>query len=160
MLSPGGGRLIVGLSGPAMLADKKHAEHMEPWRVRADRVLSFVAGIVDPAPFDERKPPRVSEADGTLLAAFDADEGRQSLLVEIHELSDPFGPTITDEGVTSLVVTKETEAGGASVNRRRVEKGWPPLEVGVVDLLMDGGQKLSSTELRRKAGEKTAVGTA
>ncbi|KAF8249676.1 hypothetical protein K440DRAFT_621126 [Wilcoxina mikolae CBS 423.85] len=155
-------RLIVGLTGPEMLKTKKHAEQMESYKLRAERTLEFIRGIVDVTPYDCRKPISTSEGeDGTVIATFsewrDGEEPK-TLLVQISVLSDPFGPTITEEGVTALVVTKETESGGAAVNKKREEKGWNPLEVGVVDLLMDGGEKLSSTELRRRAGEAAITG--
>ncbi|KAF8535083.1 hypothetical protein BDD12DRAFT_754063, partial [Trichophaea hybrida] len=121
-------RLIVGLTGPEMLKTKKHAEKIESYKLRAEGALEFIRGIP------------------------------KTLLVQISELRDPFGPTITEEGITALVVTKETESGGAAVNKKREEKGWDPLEVGVVDLLMDGGEKLSSTELRRRASEAATTG--
>lgn len=153
-------RLIIGLTGPEMLKDKKHAEQMEAYQYRSTRVLEFLRGIVDLAPFDSRGPLATSEVDGVTICTFteyDRGDDSKKVVVEISELSDPFGPTITEEGVTALVVTKETESGGAAVNKRREEKGWNTLEVGVVDLLMDGGEKLSSTKLRRMADEGASV---
>jgi phosphopantetheine adenylyltransferase len=160
-------RLIVGLSGPAMLKDKEHAEYMETWEMRASRTLEFLRGIVDLTPYDCRAPLATTSVDGGLVATFtewrEEEAGAaaappRTLTVFVSELSDPFGPTITDESITAIVVTKETESGGAAVNRRREEKGWAPLEVGVVDLLMDGEKKLSSSELRRRAGEQKGAG--
>ncbi|KAI5816336.1 hypothetical protein BZA77DRAFT_313475 [Pyronema omphalodes] len=150
-------RLIIGLTGPEMLKDKKHAEQMEAYQYRSTRVLEFLRGIVDITPFDSRGPLETSEVDGVTICNFteyDRGDDSKKVIVEISELSDPFGPTITEEGVTALVVTKETESGGAAVNKRREDKGWNILEVGVVDLLMDGEEKLSSTKLRRMAGER------
>jgi hypothetical protein len=144
-----------------MLKEKEHAEHMESWETRASRTLEFLRGIVDLTPYDCRAPLATTSVDGGMVTTFVEWRGEdagtpaappRTLTVFVSELSDPFGPTITDESVTAIVVTKETESGGAAVNRKRAEKAWAPLEVGVVDLLMDGGRKLSSTDLRRRAG--------
>lgn len=162
-------RLIVGLTGPEMLTNKKHVEQMETYESRAAQVLEFVRGIVDVTPFDCRGAISTQEEGEVLVATFkewrgedeEGEDEAKKLRVEISELKDPFGPTITEEGVTALVVTKETESGGAAVNRKREDRGWKTLEVGVVGLLMDRGAKLSSTELRRQAGEaakKVALG--
>jgi len=77
---------------------------------------------------------------------------------------DPFGPTITDETITALVISAETRSGGKAVNAKRAEKEWAPLDIFEVDVLgaeeEDGtvtqGKvdetfqgKLSSTEIRR-----------
>jgi phosphopantetheine adenylyltransferase len=72
----------------------------------------------------------------------------RTLTVLVSELSDPFGP----ERHCACA-----ENGGAAVNRKREEKGWALLEVAVVHLLMEGPKKLSSTELRRRAGTGEAV---
>ncbi|KAA8893511.1 hypothetical protein FN846DRAFT_913959 [Sphaerosporella brunnea] len=155
-------RLIVGLSGPPMLKDKKHTEYMESWETRASRTLEFLRDILDVTPYDCRTPLATEVVEGGMVATFTEWRGEdaeaigapKTLTVFVSELSDPFGPTITEKNITALVVTKETESGGVAVNNKREEKGWVPLEVGVVDLLMDGGEKLSSTELRRRAGER------
>jgi len=76
--------------------------------------------------------------------------------VEIVEINDQFGPTVTEEGISALVVSEETRAGGEAVNKERARKGWGGLEVFVVGVVEDenwGGMKMSSTEIRRRRGE-------
>lgn len=74
------------------------------------------------------------------------------VLVQVCELNDPYGPPGVDESISALIVTKETESGGLAVNRVREERGLALLEVGVVDLILDGVGKISSTDLRKRAG--------
>lgn len=93
------------------------------------------------------------------------------LLLKFVEINDPFGPTITEESITALVVSGETRKGGAAVNDKRVEKGWRELEVFEVDVLsaedaegVDGNEvqkvddefknKLSSTSIRERIAAK------
>jgi len=155
-------RLIIGLTGPEMLKSKKFAEHMESWKVRAGRTLEFVRGIVDTTPREDagRNMSVVEEKEGSVVVTLkewtEDGEGGKKLVLDMVELVDPFGPTITEEAVTALVATLETESGAEAINQKRVEKGWRKLEIGVVGLLMDvqSGDKLSSTELRRKEGER------
>ena len=78
-----------------------------------------------------------------------------------------YGPTVTDEDISALVISKETRAGGKAVNDKRGEKGWKALEVFEVDVLdarpegsEEGGvekegfeEKISSTEIRRRLVE-------
>jgi len=162
-------RLLVGLTGPAMLRSKKHAEFMESWEIRWRRALEFLRGVVDATPFESRAAEDSgrdeggdSDSDGVRKVVSEIPEFREggaedgtrpgrSLLIEIVSISDLFGPTITDPAITALVVTQETASGGAAVNEKRAEASWPALDVAVVDLLIShDGEKLSSTELRRQ----------
>lgn len=87
-------------------------------------------------------------------------------------IADPYGPTITNERISALVVSAETRAGGKAVNDKRAEKGWAELDVFEVDVLDAqpgtgeddvGGRdrpqdttlesKISSTEIRRRVAE-------
>ena len=84
-----------------------------------------------------------------------------NLAFEFVEISDPFGPTITEENLGAIVVSKETHSGGAAVNEERVKKGWKGLAVFEVDVLQSGEaatatdlegfeSKISSTDIRRR----------
>ena len=74
------------------------------------------------------------------------------------EISDPYGPTVTEEDITALVVSKEKRSGGAMINNERAKKGWQGLEVFEVDVLQLGdapeaenfASKISSTDIRRR----------
>lgn len=72
--------------------------------------------------------------------------------MRLFELNDGYGPTIVEETITGLVVTKETEAGGQKINQIRAEKGIPLLKVYVMDLIEDTDKnsgKVSSTTIRQ-----------
>ena len=48
------------------------------------------------------------------------------ILYDIVTISDPFGPTITDESLQCIVLSEETRKGGEAINVKRKEKvcGW------------------------------------
>lgn len=76
------------------------------------------------------------------------------LVVEAVEINDPFGPTITNEAISALVVSAESAKGGEAVNGKRVEMGWRVLEVFTVDVIEGKGEKMSSTTIRRLLEER------
>lgn len=170
----GGPRLItVGITGDALLVNKKYGAVVEPWATRQERSAAFIESILAFHPdlpsittteyFDEPGP------NGKIVRVTYALPGREdSVTINYTQISDPFGPTITDERISALVISAETRAGGKAVNDKRTEKGWKELEVFEVDVL-DAGvgeegeekkekqgfeSKISSTEIRRRLQER------
>ncbi|KAI9832240.1 MAG: hypothetical protein M1838_005674 [Thelocarpon superellum] len=164
-------RMVVGVTGDALLENKKYAEFLDDWPTRQASVASFVQAIADFRPPSARGP----AATETSIAAT-ALHGRAAsttlgpaLRLECVEISDPFGPTITDESISALVVSAETRSGGDAVNGKRAELGWAGLAIYEVDVLFaleegEGGQdarversfesKISSTAIRRDCSER------
>jgi len=160
-------RLIVGITGDELLKNKKYAEYMKSWKQRQADVVDFLLSILS-FPASSRQ-----EAIQTLSFDEPSPNGRAihtklngpSITIECVEIQDPFGPTITDESVTALVVSGETRSGGQAVNNKRAEKGWKSLETFEVDVLDtegseeaasksdDFGSKISSTAIRRRKAE-------
>jgi phosphopantetheine adenylyltransferase len=166
-VSTTGRRLIVGITGDELLKNKKYAEYMKSWKQRQDDVVDFLLSIlsftrsgreeaIQTLSFDEPTPN--GRAIHTKLNA-------SSITIECVEIQDPFGPTITDESVTALIVSGETRSGGQAVNDKRAEKGWKSLETFEVDVLDAGGNeeaasksddfesKISSTAIRKRKAE-------
>ena len=162
-----GGRIIIGITGDALLRNKKYAEYLGSWKKRQEDVVDFLLSVlcftrssreeaISTQSFHE--PIVNGHAIHTKLVA-------PSVTIECVEIQDPFGPTITDKSVTALVVSGETRSGGQAVNEKRLEKGWNALEVFEVDVLdaqddeKDGtkaddfSSKISSTEIRRRQAE-------
>ncbi|AOA64804.1 Putative pantetheine-phosphate adenylyltransferase [Komagataella phaffii CBS 7435] len=124
--------LIVGVTGEAMLKNKKYKDYLESFIERKEKILRFL------------------------------DFAYPGLPVAIHEINDVCGPTATVREIEGLVVSEETSSGGEYVNKVRREKNLPALEVFVVNVLGGSDKtsfsdKLSSTELRRRDYEKATA---
>ena len=68
---------------------------------------------------------------------------------QIAKLQDYFGPGIADPGIQALVASPETSARLGLANELRAQKGFPPLDLVVVDWVnAEDGKPLSSTRIR------------
>ena len=68
----------------------------------------------------------------------------------VAKLDDFFGPGIAAPEVQAIVVTKETATRVSIANALREAKGYPPLEVVVVDyVLAEDSNLISSTRIRK-----------
>lgn len=166
--------LTVGITGDELLVNKKHADYVEAWDVRQRKVAGFLEhiSIFPSVAFVERGEERINAAGPNgrrVVAKFGSD-----LDIDYVQISDPFGPTITDESISALVVSKETSAGGKAVNDKRQGLGWALLEVFEVDVL-DATEssaiissevqnsfqtKISSTEIRSRLQNRSGHQTA
>lgn len=164
-------RLVVGITGDELLKKKKYAEYLKSWQQRQHDVVDFLLSIlsfVDNRNADVVQTSSVKEFESSsriVLTTF----RECSVVIECVEIQDPFGPTITDESVSALVVSGETRAGGQAVNDKRTEKGWQPLEIFEIDVLdaadatdapkglsnaAEFASKISSTAIRKLRAEK------
>lgn len=67
----------------------------------------------------------------------------------IAKLDDYFGPGIASPEVQAIVVTRETASRVSMANALREAKGYPPLDVVVVEyVLADDSKLISSTRIR------------
>ncbi|PRP75471.1 hypothetical protein PROFUN_15721 [Planoprotostelium fungivorum] len=93
------GELIVGVTGAELLNNKKYAELIQPFDVRAKSAKDYLQSLKD------------------------------SVHYRIVELHEPNGPTTEEEDVEAIVVTSETRKGGESINQIRQSKGWRALDI-------------------------------
>ncbi|CAM6023368.1 unnamed protein product [Sphagnum balticum] len=115
-------RVVVGISTGPMLMNKELAHLIQPLDVRRAAVEKFIKSV------------------------------KPGLQVQTEPITDPFGPSIVDEGLEAIVVSEETVKGAEAVNKKRAEKGLSQLQVEVVNLVMENGcaEKVSSTILRQR----------
>ncbi|KAF1366094.1 pantetheine-phosphate adenylyltransferase family protein-like protein [Lizonia empirigonia] len=154
--------LTVGITGDALLVNKKFADQLESWKARQESTHDFLHSIVFfGQPDDKRIQTQEINEPGPNGHAVHVSYPF-GLTIKYVEIWDPFGPTITDKDITALALSLETRGGGAAVNEKRKEQGWDPLEVyevAVLDASEEGSvdetfqSKLSSTEIRRKRSE-------
>ena len=80
----------------------------------------------------------------------------KTLLSEINELhrvtivplNDPYGPAVTDEVISRIVVSPDTLETAFEINRIRIQKEMAPLEIYVVDFALgDDGKPISTSRI-------------
>ncbi|TQS34217.1 hypothetical protein Golomagni_05408 [Golovinomyces magnicellulatus] len=149
-------RLIVGITGDELLKNKSYAEYIKSWKQRQTDVVDFLLSIL-------LFTSKTQKDELSISSLKDSDSGSctvhvkvqtHSITIECVELKDPFGPAVTDESITALVVSHETSLG---------EKGARPLmvyEIGVLcaeepqgDSVNDFISKISSSEIRKRKAE-------
>ena len=168
LLPPGANQetyLTIGITGDELLKNKEYREEVEDFSHRQSAVQDFLLAILQLMSsnhiLQERKTIPTKQSSRrevhTML--------QSGLLIRYVEIFDPYGPTITDEAISALVISAETRSGGQAVNDKRNEQGWPNLEVFEVDVLDNGEEdadqadnkfpnKVSSTDIRRRVYEK------
>ncbi|KAI9791907.1 MAG: hypothetical protein M1835_008206 [Candelina submexicana] len=163
--------ITVGITGDELLKSKNFKEYLESWEDRQTHVTEFLTTLLDfsDSSKEQLKVERISEPGANGKAVHTALKPR--LTIKCVELSDPFGPTITDKTISALIISAETRSGAKAINSKRQEKGWQPLEVYEVDVLDAGGalhcqsstftnlhdsfaSKISSTAIRQQISEK------
>jgi pantetheine-phosphate adenylyltransferase len=122
--------LYIGVSGEALLAQKRARDQLQSFAARSVAVECFVNQL------------------GCLLPHLDP------VNVHVVELTDVAGPTATHPLLQALVVSEETASGADEINAQRREKGLSTLAVVQVPVLWKTtrqGQRLkvSSTWLRQ-----------
>jgi len=162
--------MINGLTGEALLKNKTYGQYLTSWPTRCDSVVKFLAKILlcavpQPTIVNSSELATTDRLYKYTLGSISGNNGTQTeteskpkdILLEMHEIQDAFGPTITMQEVTSIIVSEETKSGGAMINDKRKEKGWNELEVFTVGLIesSEGEGKLSSTKIR----ERMSIGT-
>lgn len=157
----------IGITGDRLLVKKKHANLVESWVDRQKAVATFFNSIVDFSTEATRGQRHASIHDDPEPNGKSIDIHYPSgLIVKCVEIQDPFGPTITEESISALVLSAETRAGGKAINDKRRELGWKELDIFEVDVLdaeedgnsstAQGGfeSKISSTAIREKLARK------
>jgi phosphopantetheine adenylyltransferase len=159
-------RLIVGITGDELLKNKKYAEQLEDWDQREQAVINFLVPILSFTSATETEQVKRVIRDEPVVNGKGVDTTlvNARITIECSIIQDPFGPTITDESVSCLVVSGETRDGGAAVNTERRKKGWSDLEVFEIDVLDADSDastkvadnfaaKISSTAIRKKRAD-------
>lgn len=124
--------LIVGITGPKLLVNKKYKEYLESYHVREATVKSFITKI-----------------------------SSETIALDCYMIEDVCGPTGFIKEIDALIVSAESAKGGDFVNNFRKEKEFPPLKIIKIEVIGGQGNeennwegKLSSTDIRKEESMK------
>lgn len=86
---------------------------------------------------------------------------RPSIKRDLRQLSDPFGPAITEKNLDVIVVSDETKGGGEAINKIRRERNLSNLNVSVIDLVKDEirEEKDEEEKISSSSGRRRLLGT-
>ncbi|KAM4034212.1 bifunctional coenzyme A synthase [Anomaloglossus baeobatrachus] len=119
-------RLLIGVADKELLDNKVLKELIEPYETRVEKMSQFLVDV------------------------------KPSLGYDMVPISDPYGPSITDPELKCIVVSEETQRGGQSVNKRRLENGLDELTIHEIQLVTDPKhfeneeEKISSSSFRNR----------
>jgi pantetheine-phosphate adenylyltransferase len=114
-------KLVIGLTTQKMLKRKKYASKIEDFETRKKNLENFISSI----------------------GGLDR--------VEIVELDNPYGPPINEPEYDGLIASQETFLNSVRLNELRVAKGFKPLIIVLIPMVMGkSDRRLSSTDIRAK----------
>ncbi|CAO3658981.1 unnamed protein product [Rhizopus stolonifer] len=127
--------MVVGVTDDCMLTKKKHKDLIGSTTDRIKKVEAYLHSV------------------------------KRSIQYNVVPITDPFGPTVTDPTIDALVVSKETLKGGDLVNSERGIRGYPALELRIIDVISTDSHsikeqdmavlKISSSWIREYIASKT-----
>jgi pantetheine-phosphate adenylyltransferase len=118
-----GEHVAIGLSTENLLKDKAFREKIQPYSVRKKQLTEYIKSTL------QISPDRFS----------------------IIQLTDPFGPAITEPNLEAHVSSVETHFGALKINEYRVKNGLKPLVLVIIPMVNDAsGNKISSSTIREK----------
>lgn len=128
-------KITIGIAHDDLLKNKSLKQFIQSYSIREKSVKNYLQSVV-------------SENDGN------------NLVIDIVPINDPVGPAGTVEDLDCIVISEETKAGGAYVNKIRLERGLGELAIHEIPLIqgeskiMEGeDDKISSSSIRlRKLG--------
>eukprot|EP01134_Creolimax_fragrantissima_P004739 CFRG4739T1 len=115
-------RTVIGVSGDALLVNKKFAEQLQPYLTRVAIVRSF------------------------------CEQVNKNIECDICELHDMYGPAVVDKDVKVLVASVETANGAHMVAAERVKRGLNAIDVIIVSLVAEDEDGASAKPATQHSG--------
>ena len=137
----------IGLGGTF---DHFHLGHVTFLKFAADHAEKLIIGVTS----DEfikglKRYPQSLETFTERTAAIQAFCDEEKIACEVVTLNDIYGPTLSDDRIQALCVTKETEGNAEKINQARQEKGLPQLPIHVAPYFLDEtNQPLHAIDIR------------
>ncbi|KAI8643734.1 hypothetical protein BD408DRAFT_414458 [Parasitella parasitica] len=109
--------MVVGVTDDCMLSKKKHRDLIASTQQRVEHVKAYLQLV------------------------------KRNIAYDVVPIKDPFGPTVTDPTIDALVVSKETLKGGDLVNSEREMRGFPPLELRIIDVISSENASVQGSDM-------------
>ncbi|KAG0763016.1 hypothetical protein G6F29_006735 [Rhizopus arrhizus] len=109
--------MVVGVTDDCMLIKKQHKDLIASTKDRIRQVETYLQSV------------------------------KRSIQHQVVPIKDPFGPTVTDPTIDALVVSKETRKGGDLVNSERDLRGYPPLELRIIDVISTNSNSIEEKDM-------------
>ncbi len=138
--------------------DHFHVGHRQFLTAAAQLGQPLIIGITSDALIQHKKHATSLESYPERLASVTKFCTEQGIPAQCVQLTDIYGPTLTQQNITHLVCTADTHMGAEKINTQRVTLDLPSLFIHEVPLALDQkGESISSERIR--AGEINRTGT-
>ncbi len=144
---------LIGLGGTF---DQFHLGHAELIRTAFKFGKNVAIGLTTEKLFENKllkdKIQSYDQREKKLKQFIHNEIGVSEQYYSIIPLNDPFGPAITDENLQAHVSSMETYKIAIKINEIRIEKGFQPLVLIIIPIILNkSGNKYSSSEIRKKS---------
>lgn len=138
--------------------DHFHIGHQQFLTAAAQLGQPLIIGITSDALIQHKKHATSLESYPERFASVTKFCTERGIPAQFVQLTDIYGPTLTQQNITHLVCTADTRMGAEKINIQRAALSLPSLSVHEVPLTLDQkGEGISSERIR--AGEINRTGT-
>ncbi len=146
--------IITALGGSF---DHFHAGHKHFLRTAAKLGNELLIGVTAQHLVQHKKLSHLIQSYSERVAAVENFCAAENIPCTVVELTDIFGPTLTNEKIGALAFTKDTKKGAEKIVESRKLRGLPALRLLEVSLVTDTTGKYISSE-RIRSGEVSRSG--
>ena len=128
-------KIIIGITGPKLLTNKKYSVELESYSERQAETLKFLKKVL-----------------------------KDSTCFEVYQINDVSGPTGFIRDINVLVLSEESTNGGYFINKLRNDLKLPQLQIVAIEVIEDSSllekgkdnwaSKTSSTTIRKYLHDK------
>ena len=119
-------KIMIGLTADEMIKNKILSEKIPPYETRKKNISDFLS-------------------KNNLM--------NRAIIVK---LTDPYGPSIEDQGLEAIIVSQDTKYMDEKINGKRKEKNLPPLDFVAIEMVLaKDGMPISSTRMRQGLIDET-----
>lgn len=132
--------LTIGITSDVLLSKKANASSISNEKTRRENVDTFIKEVLHCHKNGRETGTKNTNNSETNSSPYKID-------IRTPTLMDSYGPTITNSLMEAIVVSSETIQGAINANKYRVEKGFAPMRIYVIQ--RGNTATLSSTFLRK-----------